>query len=370
MPLHVLSRMASVRVRPGTLRRALACLAVVFVWTAAVAAPPPGLAAGSRRSVVRLGAYSGTLVTGAWMATVSRDLILREALARRGLRLELIHFPGGPAMMTALATGRIDVAPLTEVYIFRAMAEAASTTVGLLSYSYCSVVSRTAKEPASLRDLRVAAVPDTISALTLARTLEAANLRRDQVQQVNLSVGEMPDALAKGRIDAFSAWEPTPQQTLRAHPEYRVLYRNASATLLVMRDAIAVQDPPLARELCSAFLRAYRWFGAHESHLLKAAGWALEANAPGEAANHADAVEGMRTLRTSVTGILGLPLLPLPWNADSGEGQRLFADLKRLGLASPAAGWEELRPRFDRGLMQAVLAQADRYRLEAFRYEE
>jgi hypothetical protein len=128
----------------------------------------------------------------------------------------------------------------------------------------------------------------------------------------------------------------------------------------------------VARALAAAYVRAYRWWGAHDRNMLKAVEWALNSGneaTPGAVLTQAALIDGVRTLRSSVTGVLGLPLLPLGWTTEEGEARQKFDFLQRRGWLPPDTQWNDARKHFDRALLQSILKDAGRYRLEEFRYD-
>jgi ABC-type nitrate/sulfonate/bicarbonate transport system substrate-binding protein len=200
--------------------------------------------------------------------------------------------------------------------------------------------------------------------------LDAAGIDERRITQVERPIDAMQSVLESGDVDAIAMWEPTPQRILRAHPEYRVLFRNASPTALVISDDLLRSHPLVARALASAYLRAYRWWVTHDHNMLKAVEWALGNDAkPGAELAQTVLLDGMRTLRSAVTGVMGLPLLPLSWTTDEGEARQKFDFLQKRGWLPPEIQWPDVRKRLDRTLLQSLLKDEGRYRLGEFRYE-
>lgn len=349
-------------------RLALAMMGAAVLLTVNVAAAEKkGVA-----SVLRLGSFSSTVISAAWSQTVAHDRILREELARHDLTLAVKNYPNSPSIAAAFAAREVDAGPQTEITLFKSVTESDATAVGLLGFSFAAVVARTAAAPQDLVGARVAAIPKTVGDLALARMLDAAGMDAHQITQVERPIAGMMGALENGDVDAVAMWEPTPQRILRAHPQYRVLFRNASPTALVISNDLLHKRPQVARALAAAYVRAYRWWGAHDRNMLKAVEWALNSGneaTPGAVLTQAALIDGVRTLRSSVTGVLGLPLLPLGWTTEEGEARQKFDFLQRRGWLPPDTQWNDARKHFDRALLQSILKDAGRYRLEEFRYD-
>jgi ABC-type nitrate/sulfonate/bicarbonate transport system substrate-binding protein len=350
---------------PVRLRLALGLVFAAVLVTTNVAAADKKMGL----SVLRLGSFSSTVVSAAWSQTVAHDRILREELARQGFTLAVKYYPNSPSIATAFAAREVDVGPQTELTLFKAI-ESHATVVGLLGFSYVAVVARSAAAPQDLVGATVAVRPKTVGELALTRMLDAAGIEKRRITQVERPIADMQSALESGEVDAIAMWEPMPQRILRAHPEYRALFRNASPTALVMRDDLLLSHPLAARAVAAAYLRAYRWWGMHDRNMLKAVEWALgdEVN-PGAELTQAALLDGVQTLRSSVTGVLGLPLLPLGWTTDEGEARQKFDFLQKYQWLPPEKQWNDSRKGFDRDLLQSILKDAGRYRLEEFRYE-
>jgi ABC-type nitrate/sulfonate/bicarbonate transport system substrate-binding protein len=343
----------------------LACAAALICASVQAAPSQP------EKKVLRLGQFKATIVTAAWSQTVAHDRVLRDALARLGYVLQIKNYASGPAMAAAFAAREIDAGPQTEIAMFQTVMQADATVVGMLGLSYVAVVARTAVEPRGLVDARVATIPGTVGELALTNMLDAAHMQANQVKRVELAVADMQAALENGKVDAVSVWEPTPQRIVRANPGYRVLFRYGTPATLIVRNEFLRDQSQVAAELVAAYLRAYRWWGMHDRNLVKTVEWVLS-----DADRKADAdqarlalLEGVRTLRASVVGVLGLPQLPLGWTMDNGEARQRFDFLQLHGGGKPEWQWSDVRQRLDRTLMQSIYTQSGRYRLGEFRYE-
>lgn len=87
---------------------------------------------------------------------------------------------------------------------------------------------------ADLKGKRIATIPTTSSGYFLHRMLESAGLRDADVTIVNVSpLSDMPKALAEGRVDAISIWEPMSEDGAAA----------------IGKDAIAFSGKGVYREL-------------------------------------------------------------------------------------------------------------------------
>lgn len=112
---------------------------------------------------------------------------------------------------------------------------------------------------ASIEDLKgkkVGLVVGSISQDFLDRLLQSVNLKTEDVELVNLSPGEQPQALENGDVDAITSWNPTLTK----------VQSDGIGTLLVDgeglylgENTIFVQDDYLAtnREVIEIFLKQY-----------------------------------------------------------------------------------------------------------------
>jgi sulfonate transport system substrate-binding protein len=122
--------------------------------------------------------------------------------------------------ITSLTAGAVDVATHAETQAVRRSPANPEIRVILTvaEYAYHVVTSRAAgiRTAADLRGRRIATAPDTSAHFYLVKTLQRAGLADEDVTLVAMAPSDMPEALARGTIDAVSIWEPAAEQSVQA----------------------------------------------------------------------------------------------------------------------------------------------------------
>ncbi len=120
----------------------------------------------------------------------------------------------------SLTAGAADVATHAETQAVRRSPANPEIRVILTvaEYAYHIVTSRAAgiRAAADLRGRRIATAPDTSAHFYLVKTLQRAGLAEEDVTVVAMAPSDMPEALARGTVDAVSIWEPAAEQSIQA----------------------------------------------------------------------------------------------------------------------------------------------------------
>jgi taurine transport system substrate-binding protein len=180
------------------LRLISATLALAFISAAALAEPV----------TLRLGYQTGDINTQTMYANAM------HLFENAGLKVELIAFPAGPAMLPALAAAQIDLAWMGEFPIVTGYANGMPIEMILIdriNTTNVRLVATAASGINSLADLKGKKIAVSIGSTShqhIARALKMAGLKQEDVTLVNLQPGNMPAAYAAGQIDAAFTWEP------------------------------------------------------------------------------------------------------------------------------------------------------------------
>lgn len=131
-----------------------------------------------------------------------------------GLKVELVAFPAGPALLPALAAAQIDMGWMGEFPIVTGYSNGMSIEMIMIDRINTTNV-RLVATPASgintLTDLKGKKIAVSIGSTShqhIARALKMAGLKQEDVTLVNLQPGAMPAAYAAGQVDAAFTWEP------------------------------------------------------------------------------------------------------------------------------------------------------------------
>lgn len=137
-----------------------------------------------------------------------------QLFEKAGLKVSLVAFPAGPAILPAIASGEIDIGWFGEFPIVTGYANAIPLTVLMidrLNKTNVRLVARNGSGVNTVADLqgkKIGASIGSTSQQQLVRALKLAGLGQGDVTLVNLSPATMPAAFHAGQIDAAITWEP------------------------------------------------------------------------------------------------------------------------------------------------------------------
>lgn len=127
-----------------------------------------------------------------------------------GITVETAQFQGGPAEITAMQSGDIDIAQIGHgAHTLCISGDAVVFAFDQLSQADAVVVDKT-KVPtaADLKGKTVGVSTGTSSEIILGLVLRDAGLTEDDITKVEMDVSGMTTALISGQIDAAATWSP------------------------------------------------------------------------------------------------------------------------------------------------------------------
>jgi sulfonate transport system substrate-binding protein len=203
----------------------------------------------------------------------------------------------------------------------------------------------------------------------LLQGLASAGLNESQVKMVPLRVDEMPDALERGDIDAFAAWEPAPALALARNAGNRIVFRGLSSDYFVVERAFVKRHPEAALQLVAGFLRAIEWMQRSPRNVEKAATWALaEAQAFSGKASGLTPGQIVAITRREILDIPSAPAIPRGPNNTPLKTE--FQFLTKLGKLPAGARWEQVESAFAYDGLARVMGDARKYQLATFDYDD
>ncbi|MEW6221453.1 MAG: ABC transporter substrate-binding protein [Thermodesulfobacteriota bacterium] len=300
-----------------------------------------------------------------------RDCILARDLAELHLRVSFHPFANGPEISALVRQGTIDVSMAGDTPVLVLATQADIRVVALAKLGGASVVTWARHD--RIQDLagqRVGVPLGTTAHFGLLLGLAAAGMQADDITIVPMPVADLPRAMTQGQIEAFSAWEPTPTAFLAAHPDAAAIHRFLNASYLFFRRSLLQDRPEAATRIMASYLRALRWLGGQDRHLSQAAQWTQAAADAfsGRAGASVDQIAAVT--RSDLLRFGSRPLIPQGDREPGGRLAKAFAFLRGQGLIAAGASWDRVAASLDTELATAVLADPDRYRLEAFDYTD
>ncbi len=309
------------------------------------------------KHVIDIGVQPLWIPTSILTEVMKRDAVLCERLRALGVELVFHSFLKGDDVNYFLEKGDLDAGVGGDMPTLRAVADGA-VAVSLFQVGPVSIISRDVQEVVQLKSMRIGYAHGSNAHFYLLNTLEKHGMGAGDVRLTPMEVTDMPEALAAGRIDAFSAWEPTPAITLYRYPEFKKTHQGRSHGFLYVSPAMYTEHPEIVRHLLASEVRALRWIRKSKKNILTAAGWARASAAAmtGEAIPlsreeiAALALEDLPGFR-----IKKYPGITARLLADDSPLVREFTFLQKFGYIENGVDWREVRERFDRQQMEHIL---------------
>jgi NitT/TauT family transport system substrate-binding protein len=161
-------------------------------------------------------------------ATVLAPALLAQKHLPAGWKTEITYFTTPGDMTNALLSDSVDLAyiGLTIAAVARSK-DQPIVVVANQAGKGTAIVARSDSPIKSIPDLRgrkIGNLPNSIHDILLREELRKANLKLDEVTLIRLAPADMPAALQRGDIDAFSGNEPNSTQTVMAGYGRVVMY--------------------------------------------------------------------------------------------------------------------------------------------------
>jgi hypothetical protein len=370
--------MAPVRGRHSTLEHAMrtALRAILLVatlllptWAASAAADTP-VPFDTGGKVIDLGVQPAAFPIAMFTEAIHHDRILRAELAKSGWSLRQHAYFKGNDMFADLKGDRLEALALGDIPALGTVAGHDFLIVGLLKHTFSSVVANRYLPLSDLKGKRIGNGKGSTAHYTLLEGLATVSLGEQDVELVDIHVNDMPEALAAGSIDAFSAWEPAPTIALARNPAHFVVYRGVNNSYLLLGRGMVEGQPEVARHFLAAFARALYWMKKDPDNLRRAAQWALKANAAFTGKPPELTVEqAMSITREEALNVPGAPALPKGEATPNGRMAKQLAFLQRLGKIPAGVAWDRVGRSFAPHLIEDILRKPAAYRVFAFDYE-
>jgi sulfonate transport system substrate-binding protein len=308
---------------------------------------------------------------------MARDQTLQMDLRQARCRLTVHAFLKGRDMNAFLRDGRLQGGMIGDLPALKAASEFDVRVVSLIQQGPCSLIAREAMALEQLRGRRVGYAPGSNAHYTLVRILGKHNMSPADLRLVPMDVIDMAGALAERRIDAFSAWEPTPTLARLDHPSFEVLEQEEARGYLCFTGPFARKRPRMVRSLVASEIRALRWLRRNDRNLYIASRWARD-RAAGFAGGELPltAYDFLRLARRDLLRVPTAPRLlpsllsPPPTAWIPGEIPQQFRLSRDAGLIAAGANWERVHRSFDVGLVPEILSTAPAHALDDLRLGE
>lgn len=300
---------------------------------------------------------------------MKHDLVLENALLEHGLAIRFHSFLKGADVNFFLHRDDLEVAIGGDMPALTAVADSDAEIVSLIQYGFCSIVARRPMLMKELRGKRIAYAFGSMAHYALLQSLASDGLQGSDVRLVPLDVDEMPDALAQGTIDAFSAWEPTPTNAISRFGDQVIIHRSLCSGYLYFSRSFVDRYPEAVRQIVAAELRAISWMENSDQNLIQAIHWTLLTGQDlSDQQSVLSTTQYITLVKSDLLGTSSIPWIP---EADLEAGGRLFREfefLQGLGMISASSNWDRVSASFNHATIEEVLSRSKEYQLDTFDY--
>lgn len=325
----------------------------------------------ARDNVIHMGIQPLGIPIGVITEAMRRDRVLEQELSGLGLAIRFHPFLKGADVNYFLEKGSLQVAVGGDMPAITAAANQDILVVSLVKKGFTSIVADGPMMVGELRGRRIGYPYGGNAHYALLDVLSSHGLAEADVRLIRLNVNEMAEALSKGKIDAFAAWEPFPTMALMKDSGFAVIHKSISTSYLYMDRGFQEKHPKAARLVLASQIRAMRWMDKSSRNLLAAARWNLHARAGFSKIKQVLTERQIADL--TVAGLLGItktPSIPEAYILKDGMLYREFVFLRELGKVPSSVRWGKVRDSFDTGYINEILMDPARYRLQAFDFRE
>lgn len=320
-------------------------------------------------NVISVGCQPLYLPTSLITEAMKRDTVFNDALSKLKMRCTFYSFLKGEDINFFLKKGYLDVGIVGDMSAIIAAATLDIIIPALIQQGFTSIIANRPMMIDELRGRNIGYVYGSHAHYALLTALSSGGLSEDKVNLIPLETTEMPEALACGKIDAFSAGEPTPEIALTLHPEGVALHRHLSSGYIVFLKGFSDKHHEVVRQIIAAEIRAIRWMQSNRQNLLQSSGWVLEecAALSGRALGLSPAQYASLALR-DLLGITSFPIIPRNDLRQNGLLYTKFIFLQAKGKIQASINWDTVENCFDNQIIFEVLDNQKKYRIDTFNY--
>jgi sulfonate transport system substrate-binding protein len=325
---------------------------------------------GRETNVVDIGVQPLWLPACVISAAMQHDRVLQQTLQELGMTARFHPFMKGADVNTWLLNGHLEVGIGGDMPTLSAASKTNIVVATLIQQGFCSIISGHPMLMADLRGKRIGYAFGSNAHFALLNALAEADIQEEQVKLVSMDVQIMPDMLARGVIDAFAAWEPTPSIALKTVEGSSAVQRCLTTGYMYFSGAFAKENPKTMRAIIASQVRAMHWMKADGRNLEKACGWAL---------NGYEALSGEKSPLTraeyadiSRSDLLGRTMTPIPPAANLIDGAPLHKEyqfLHRQGRVSTLRMWDDVKACFENTTTEQLVKSSSSYRLNEWDFD-
>lgn len=326
---------------------------------------------GQDETIIDFGIQPLWIPTSIIAEVMKRDHILKDELRERGLEIRFHPFFKGADVNFFLNRGDLETGIGGDMPALTAVVASDVLVASLIQKGFCAIVAKKHMLLSELRGKRIAYAFGSNAHYALLQSISNAGLSETEIQMIPMDVNEMPKALDEGRIDAFSAWEPTPTIATTMFEDQVVIHRIQTTGYLYFTPSFVQKHPQVVNHILASQVRAIRWLQQNRKNLLRASQWALDSGEDLSGASLGLNSEQVANLANKdLIGITTTPIISKRDLSRDGSLYREFEFLKDLGRITVTIPWDNVVDNFDKKVLLNLLKHPKRYSLNKFNVKD
>lgn len=304
--------------------------------------------------------------TATILEVIKRDNILKEELNKLGYTINYHSFLKGNDVNYFLKTGDLEVGIGGDMPAIRITSEDEIKIISLIQEGSVSIISKEIIEIQQLRGKRIGYALGSNAHFYLLNTLTKNDVDISQVELIQMNVNEMSNAIQNNKIDAFSAWEPTPTIAIKEDSELIRMHTGKSYGFIYIKQDLMENHPEFVKHLLASQIRAISWLKQSDSNLLQASKWALDKLT--EISPDYSILSARDIADITKKDIIGIRIHQYPRISykiieNDNVIQKEFQLLQDLNLINMEIKWDQIKDSFDINILETIISNPNQYRI-------
>ncbi len=320
-------------------------------------------------NVINIGSQPLYFPTSIITETMKRDNILLKNLSHLGMTINFYPFLKGEDINYFLYRDELDGGVCGDMPTIIASATTDIIVSSLMQRGFTSIVAKRTMFIKELKGKKIGYAFGSNAHYALLNTLLSAGITTKQVRLISMEVNEMTEALHSGKIDAFSAWEPTPTITLAKYPKSKIIHRYLNYGYMFFHKRFFYKHPEAVKQIISAEIRAIRWIQSDIQNLFQAVDWAIyTCEKLTKSKFNISSEEAADVVQNDILALNSPPIIPKNSLKSTGTIYKDVEFLKNIGKLPDSVNFDKVLNSFDRKIMLDLLGKQKKYMLNEFNY--
>ncbi len=326
---------------------------------------------GNNENTIDFGTQPLAVPTGTLPEILNRDQILAKSLSDAGQVLQLHSFYKGKDINFFMKRGDLELAVAGDMPTLSAAAQNYAVALALVKQNYSAIITRDLDQVSELKGKRVGNAAGSSAHYALMEALQTEGLTSDDIILVPMKVNEMTEALQQGKIDAFSAWEPTPTIALKTSDKFKVLHRSLSSSYLYCARPFLEKHPETVRHIVASIARSMKWVALSRNNILQASDWTIAAaNSFSGKKSALNKEEYAKLIEDGIVNIASSPIIPLSVLRENGQIFNEFRFMKKMGKLEDKVSWPQTLNNFNRKIIAEIFNNPSEYMISQYNFQK